>query len=200
VLTLVRLIVAQASLAGEALDVAIGQTPDVGADDERLERSRPDDRAGVGDDRADEPGEGAADLGHRDRDLALGGLDPAGTMAVARARRLRRPRVAGPTEEGRDFLFHGTLDHEPGAQAAELAQSVGVIEPVEQDRLDGGLDPEAWRYSSFHGVVSFCGLPRSASEPTPSSLVQRGQDATRPAGPADASGVAVTLRPSKSSS
>jgi hypothetical protein len=27
-------------------------------------------------------------------------------------------------------------------------------------------------------VVSFCGLPRSASEPTPSSLVQRGQDAT----------------------
>ena len=38
---------AQAGLAGEALDVAIGETTDVGADDERLERSGPDDRSGI---------------------------------------------------------------------------------------------------------------------------------------------------------
>ena len=38
---------AQAGLAGEALDVAIGQAAHVGADDERLERSGPDDRSGI---------------------------------------------------------------------------------------------------------------------------------------------------------
>ena len=48
---------AEPGLPGQALDVAVGQAPDVRADDERLERAGPDDRSGVGDDRADEAGQ-----------------------------------------------------------------------------------------------------------------------------------------------
>ena len=66
--------------------------------------------------------EGAPHLGHRDRDLALGGLDPAGPVAVARAGRLGRPLVAGAPEEGRQLVLDGPLEDELGTQAPELAQ------------------------------------------------------------------------------
>jgi len=85
---------AQTGLPRQALDVAVTEAPDVGADDERLERPCPDDRSRVGDDRAHEAGERVAPLGHRDRDLALGGLDPAGPVAIPGARCLGCPLVA----------------------------------------------------------------------------------------------------------
>ena len=75
-------------------------------------------------------------------------------MAVARARRLGRPLVAGAAQEGRHLVLDGPLEDELGAQAPELAQLVGAADPTEQDRLDGFLDPGAGGYSSFHGVVS----------------------------------------------
>jgi hypothetical protein len=170
---------AQTGLPGEALDVAIGGAPDGGADDERLEWSRPDDRAGVGDDRTDEAFEGAPDLGHRDQQLALGSLDPPGSVTVARAGRLGRPRVAGPPEEGRQLVLDHPLKNELGAQASKLAQLVGAADPLEQDRLDGFLNPVL-------GAIlrptpwSPLRLARSALEPTPSSFLRRGQDATIP--------------------
>jgi len=145
---------AQAGLPGEALDVAVTEAPDVGADDERLERSGPDDRPRVGDDRADEARKRVAHLGHGDRDLALGGLDPAGSVAIARAAGIGRPLIPGPAKEDRDFLFHGPLEDELGAEAPELTQVIGTADPIEQDRLDGFLDLDAGGYSSIHGVVS----------------------------------------------
>jgi len=146
--------VTQTGLAGETLDVAIGQAPDVGTNDQRLERSGPDDRPGVGDRRADEPGETVADLGHGDRQLALGGLDPAGPVTVPGTAGRLRPLVASPAEERLEFVLDGPLEDEPGAQAAELGEPVGLLEPGEQGRLDRGLDLDAGGYSSIHGVVS----------------------------------------------
>jgi hypothetical protein len=131
---------AQTRFAGEALDVAVTEAPDVGADGEGFERSGPDDPPGVGDDRADEAGERVAHLGHGDRDLALGSLDPAGTRPVARAGGVGRSLVPGPAKEDRDLLLHGPLEDELGAEAPELAQVVGTADPTEQDRLDGCLD------------------------------------------------------------
>ena len=55
---------------------------------------------------------------------------------------------------------------------------MGVGEAAGEGGFDGGLDLDAGGYSSFHGVVSICGSATSALEPTPSSLFQRGQDAT----------------------
>ena len=75
-------------------------------------------------------------------------------MAVARARRLGRPLVAGTPEEGRHLVLDGALEDELGSQAPELAQLVGAADPTEQHLLDGFLDPGAGGYSSFHGVVS----------------------------------------------
>ena len=135
------------------------QAPDVGADDERFERPRPDNSPRVGDDRADEPLEGAPDLGHGDRDLALGGLDPTGPVAVAQTHPLGCPLVAGTPEEGRHLVLDGALEDELGTQAPELAQLIGTADPIEQDRLDRFLDPGARGYSLLHGVVSFCELP-----------------------------------------
>jgi hypothetical protein len=128
--------VAQTRLSGEALDVAVGGAPNVGPDDQRFERSGPDDRPGVGDDRTHEAFEGAPHLGHGDQQLALGGLDTPRPLAVARARCLRRPLVAGPAEEGRQLVLDRPLEDELGAQAPELAQLVGAADPLEQDRLD----------------------------------------------------------------
>jgi surface polysaccharide O-acyltransferase-like enzyme len=133
-------------LPGEALDVAVRQAPDVGADDERLEWPCPDDRPRVGDDRAHEPGERVAHLGHRDRDLALGGLDPAGP--------------------GCSWLI--PLEDDLGAEAPDLTQLVGTVDPVRA--LGAILRSTAW---------SPLRLPRSALEPTRSSLLQRIQDASR---------------------
>jgi hypothetical protein len=48
----------------------------------------------------------------------------------------------------------GALQDELGAQAPELAQLVRTADPIEQDLLDGFLDPGARGYPSFHGVVS----------------------------------------------
>ncbi len=93
------------------------------------------------------------------RDLALGGLDPAGPGAVARAGRLGCPFVAGPAQEGRHLLLDGPLDDELGTQAAELGQAVGIVEPSEEHLLDGFLDPGAGGYPSFHGVVLLGELP-----------------------------------------
>jgi hypothetical protein len=145
---------AQAGLPREALDVAVGEAPDVGADDERLERSGPDDGPRVGDDRADEPLKGAPDLGHADRDLALGGLDPAGPVAVPGTDGALRPLVAGAAEEGRHLVLDRPLEDELRAQAPELTQLVGTADPIEQEPVDGFLDPGARGYPSFHGVVS----------------------------------------------
>jgi hypothetical protein len=145
----------QASLSGEALDVTVTQAPDVGADDERLQRPGPDDRARVGDHPRDEASQGVPDLGHRDRDLALGGLDPPGAVAVARACGVGGPRIAGPPEERGHLVLDRALEDELGAETAELAQLVGTADPVEQGGLDGGLDLDAGGYSSIHGVVSF---------------------------------------------
>ena len=92
--------------------------------------------------------------GHRDRDLALGGLDAAGTRPVARAPGVGRPRVAGAPEEDRDLVLDGALEDELRSEAAEGAQSIGAVDPIEQDRLDGFLDLDAGGYPSFHGVVS----------------------------------------------
>ena len=125
----------QASLSGEALDVTVTQAPDVGADDERLQRPGPDDRARVGDDPRDEASQGVPDLGHRDRDLALGGLDPPGARAVARARGLGGPRI-GPAEERGLLVLDRALEDELGTETAELAQLVGTADPDEQ----GGLE------------------------------------------------------------
>jgi hypothetical protein len=144
----------QARLSGEALDVAVGQAPDVRPDDQRLERAGPDDRPRVRDDRADEPLERAPDLGHADRDLALGGLDPTRPVAVPGTDGALRPFVASPAEKGRHLVLDRALEDERGAQAPELAQLVGAADPTEQGLLDGGLDLDARGYSSFHGVVS----------------------------------------------
>ena len=146
---------AQAGLAGEALDVAVRQAPDVGPDHERLERPGPDDRSRVGDDRGHEAGQGVTRLGHRDRDLALGGLDTPRPVPVARARRLGGPRIAGAAQERLELVLDGPLENQPGAQATELTEPVGVLEPSQQSGLDRGLDLDAGSYSSIHGVVSF---------------------------------------------
>ena len=152
--------------------------PSSSPDDEGLQRSGADDAADVGDDARDEVRERITDLGHRDGDLALGGLDAARPMTVARTGGLGRPFVAGSPEEGGDLLLDGALDDELGAQAAELTQAIGIVEPIEEHLLDGFLDPGTRGYPWFHGVVLLGELPRSASEPTPSSLLQRSWDAT----------------------
>lgn len=61
-------------------------------------------RSRVGDDRAHEPRERVAHLRHRDRDLALGGLDPAGPVAISSsmARWKRSPRGAISRDEERE--------------------------------------------------------------------------------------------------
>src|ERR1035437_5198049 len=92
---------AETRLPGEALEVAAAHAPDVCPDDERFEGPGPDDRLRVGDHRAHEAREGVTNLGHGDRDLALGGLDPPGARAVARARGLGGPLVAGSPQEDR---------------------------------------------------------------------------------------------------
>ncbi len=134
---------------------AVGQPSHVGADDQRLERSGADDRSGVRDDRTHKPLQAAAHLGHGDDELALGGLDPARAVAVARAGRVGCSRVAGAPEECRELVLDRTLEDEPGAEPAQFSEPLGVIEPIEQGRLDRFLDPGTGGYSSFHGVVSF---------------------------------------------
>jgi hypothetical protein len=75
-------------------------------------------------------------------------------VAVPGARCLGRPLVAGAPQEGRHLVLDRALEDELGAEAPELAQLVGTADPIEQDQLDGFLDPGAGGYSSFHGVVS----------------------------------------------
>ena len=75
-------------------------------------------------------------------------------MAVARARRLGRPLVAGAAQEGCHLVLDRPLEDELRSQAPELAQLVGAADPTEQYPLDGFLDPGARGYPSFHGVVS----------------------------------------------
>jgi hypothetical protein len=70
------------------------------------------------------------------------------------------------------------LQDELGTQAAEGGEGIGIAEARGESRLDGSLDLDAGGYSLFHGVVSTCGFAISALEPTPSSLLQRSQDAT----------------------
>lgn len=48
------------------------------------------------------------------------------------------------------------LEDEHSTQPAELALTVGIIEPGEQDPLDRSLDPDAEGYPSVHGAASFC--------------------------------------------
>lgn len=105
-------------------------------------------------------GERVARLGHRDRDLTLGHLSPAGTMAGARAGCLGRPLAPEPAEEGGHVLDRA-LENEPGAEPAELAQLVGTADPAQQDHQNGFLSPGARGLSLFHGVVSFCDLQGS---------------------------------------
>ena len=76
-------------------------------------------------------------------------------MPVARARRLGGPRIAGADQERLELVLDGPLENQPGAQATELTEPVGVLEPSQQSGLDRGLDLDAGSYSSIHGVVSF---------------------------------------------
>jgi hypothetical protein len=99
-------------------------------------------------------------------------------VAVARAGGRLRSLVAGPPEEELELVLDGPLEDEPRAQATKFTEPVRFLEPIEQGGFDRGLNVDAWGYSSIHGVVSFCGSATSALEPTPSSLLQRGQDAT----------------------
>jgi len=151
--------VTKTGLRCQALDVAVTEAANVGADDERFERSRPDRGAAVGDDRTDEAGQAVADLGHRDREWSLRGRDLAGAVAVAGAAGLRRALEAGSSQEPLDLFLDGPLEHELGAQSAELAQlleSVAIdsgFEPVEQEQLDLGLDLDTRGYPCLHGVV-----------------------------------------------
>ena len=168
---------AQPRLAGEALDVAVREAPDVGADDERLERPGPDDRARVGDDPRDEPGERVAHLGHGDHDLALGGLDPSRPGAVARSRGVGGPGIAGAPQERLELVLDRALEDELGTQAPSSPSWSGP--PVPSSRA-ASMAASIWTLGLFfdprRGLL--CELPRSASEPTPSSLLQRSQDAT----------------------
>jgi hypothetical protein len=106
-----------------------------------------------------ETGRGAPDLGHVNRDLALGGLDPPWPRAVPGARCIGRPLVAGTPEEGRHLVLDGPLEDQLGAEAPELTQLVGAADPTEQHLLDGIRDPCARGYSSFHGVGLRGNLP-----------------------------------------
>jgi hypothetical protein len=65
-----------------------------------------------------------------------------------------RSLVAGSAEERLELVLDGPLEDEPGAEATELTEPVRLLEPIEQDRLDCGLDLDAGGYSSIHGVVS----------------------------------------------
>ena len=128
--------VAETRLSGETLDVAIGQAPDVGADDERLERSGPDDRSGVGDRRADEPGEGVADLGHGDRErtvpVAAGPVEAPGAEVGADlgepvCRAPRRTTTTGSASGNAGILaseFGLRLEDLIGLSPAEQAQRI----------------------------------------------------------------------------
>jgi len=61
--------------------------------------------------------------------------------------------VAGAAQERLELILDGPLEDEPRAQPAELAETVGLLEPIEQGGLDRGLDLDAGGYSSIHGVV-----------------------------------------------
>ena len=75
-------------------------------------------------------------------------------MAVARARGIGRPLVAGPAQERCHLVLDRALEDELGTQAAKGAEGTGVGEAAGQDRFDGGLDLDAGGYPLFHGVVS----------------------------------------------
>jgi hypothetical protein len=144
----------EAGLPGQALDVAVREAPDVCPDDQGLEGPGPDDRTGVGDHLRDEAGQAVPDLGHSDRDLALGGLDPAWPGAIAGARGIRRPLVAGPAQEDGHLVLDRPLEDELSTQATEGAEGIGIPETTGEHRLDGCLDLDTRGYSLFHGVVS----------------------------------------------
>ena len=78
--------VTEAGFVQQALDIAIGQTADVGTNNQGFERSGPHDAADVRNDATDEAFDTAAYLRHRDADLAFGGLDRLAATAVARTR------------------------------------------------------------------------------------------------------------------
>jgi hypothetical protein len=168
----------QACLARQALDVAIGQATHVRPDHERFQWPGPDDALRVGDDLRDEAHEGAPDLGHGHGDLALRGLDVPRPMAIARARGVGRSLVAQAPEEGRHLVLDRPLEDQLGAQPTDGGQGVGIAKAAGEHRFDGGLDLGAGGYSLVHGVGLLMRFATSASEPTPSSIFQRAQDAT----------------------
>jgi hypothetical protein len=119
---------AQTCFGGEALDIAIGQAANVGADNERFEGSGPDRSAAVGDDRTHEAGQAVADLRHSDRDRSFRGLNLLRSVAVARAAGVGRAFEASSAQKPLDLFLDRSLEYELGSGAAESAQPFETVD------------------------------------------------------------------------
>jgi hypothetical protein len=80
-------------------------------------------------------------------------------VAVARAAGIGCALEASSAQEPLDLLLDRPLEHELGAQAAELGQlikavtNVPALEAVEQQLLDLRFDLDTRGYPCLHGVV-----------------------------------------------
>lgn len=113
-------------------------------------RSGPDDRARVGEDRAHEALHAAPDPGHRDRELALGGLDP------ARQWPLREP-VASGVRSYRAQPWNAPVSSSTARRRTSWAprrpSRPGASSPLRSTR---SIAPSI--RAQIHGVASFCGF------------------------------------------